>query len=309
MDNSHLRTPPLDPLRGFVAAASELSFTRAAERLHLTQSAVSRQVQTLEEALGVRLFERGTRELRLTAAGSRLYAAARVWLDEYRGLADQLARREKRPPLTVTASIGIASLWLVPRLSAFQSANPGIDVRVAAGNRILDLERDGIDVAIRHCADRDAPPGAERLFGESVVPVASPALGLTHLDHASLPHSVLLDFEDNRYPWLRWDDWLAAMGLEDVAPGGRLVFSHYDQLIQAAVAGQGVAIGRIELVDRMTGSGQLVALAGTRRRVEGRGYWLVLPPPPWREDVVRFADWVRQEAATSFSQAAGMMGG
>ncbi len=306
MDKVSGRLPPLDPLRGFVAAARELSFTRAAEALNLTQSAVSRQVQTLEQALGVRLFERGTRELRLTAEGARLHAAARVWLEEYRQLADQLARRDRRPPLTVTASIGIAALWLVPRLSGFQAANPGIDVRVAAGNRILDLERDGIDVAIRHCADRDAPPGAERLFGESVIPVASPSLGLVRLDHETLPRSVLLDFEDNRYPWLRWDDWLAAMGLEDVTPGGRLVFSHYDQLIQAAVAGQGVAIGRIELVDRMTASGQLVALAGTRRRVEGRGYWLVLPPAPWREDVARFADWVRHEAADSFTQSDGL---
>lgn len=303
MDKSALRIPPLDPLRGFVAAARELSFTRAAAALHLTQSAVSRQVQSLEQALGVRLFERGVRELRLTPAGARLFASAQVWLDEYRLLADQLAQRERRQPLTVTASIGIAALWLVPRLSGFQAAYPGVDVRLAAGNRIMDLARDGIDVAIRYCADRDAPAGASRLFGESVVPVASPALGLAALDRETLPRTVLLDFEDSRYPWLRWDDWLAAMGLEGVEPGARLVFSHYDQLIQAAVSGQGVAIGRAELVDRMTGSGQLVALGGTRRQVEGRGFWLVLPPPPWREDLVHFADWVRAEAAAAVRRA------
>ncbi len=303
MDNETRRLPPLDPLKGFCAAARTLSFTRAARELHLTQSAVSRQVQTLEQALGLRLFERGVRELRLTAAGRRLYQQASGWLEAYALLAEEFADKTRRRPITVTASIGIAALWLVPRLAGFQAAHPGVDVRVAAGNRILDLERDGIDVAIRYCADKDVPAGAERLFGESVVPVASPSLGIARLDRETLPRLALLDFDDPRYPWLRWDDWLAAMGLDGVAPATRLSFSHYDQLIQATVAGQGVAIGRSELVDRMTASGQLVALACARRRVEGRGSWLILPPPPRRQEVEHFAAWVRAEAAAAVRAA------
>lgn len=296
--------PPLEPLKGFVEAARTLSFTRAATALHLSQSAVSRQVQTLEQALGVRLFERGVRELRLTTAGRRLFTAAAEWLDHYGRLADEFDRRELRRPITVTASIGIAALWLVPRLSAFQAAHPEIDVRIAAGNRILDLARDGIDLAIRYCRDQDAPPGARRLFGESVVPVASPALAIQRIDRDTLPQLVLLEFDEPGYPWLRWDDWLAAMELDQVAPAGRLEFSHYDQLIQAAVAGHGVAIGRAELVDRMTRSGQLRALGCDRRKVEGRGFWLILPPAPRREEIDHFAAWVCAEAEEAVAAAA-----
>lgn len=299
-----MKLPPLDPLRAFVVAADTLSFTRAAERLFLSQSAVSRQIQSLEAGLGVRLFERGVRELRLTAAGEQLFDAARRWLDDYAALAARLRDPDHRRPVTITASIGIAALWLVPRLAGFQAAHPDVDVRIAAGNRILDLARDGIDVAIRYCADRDAPPGAERLFGESVVPVASPALGLRALDRETLPKTVLLDYEDPRYPWLRWDDWLAATGLERIAPRARLVFSHYDQLIQAAAAGQGVAIGRAGLVDRMTRDGLLAPVGDVRREIVGRGSWLVLAPGEPREDVRRFADWVRAEAASAAPPAA-----
>ena len=308
MDSSRRRLPPLEPLKGFVASARTLSFTRAASSLHLTQSAVSRQVQTLEQALGVALFERGVRELRLTADGVRLYEAAAGWLEHYARLADEFARHELRRPVTVTASIGIAALWLVPRLSGFESANPGIDVRIAVGNRIVDMGREGIDLAIRYCRDVDAPSGSERLFGESVVPVASPALDVVKIDRETLPTLTLLEFDDPRYPWLRWDDWLAAMALEQVAPAARLEFSHYDQLIQAAVAGQGVAIGRAELVDRMTHSGQLHIVGGERRRVEGRGFWLILPAPPWRGEVARFAAWVRGEARAAVDAAAAAYG-
>ena len=304
MDEPLLRLPPLDPLRGFVVAARHLSFTRAAEDLFLTQSAISRQVQTLESALGLRLFERGTRQLSLTPAGAQLLRAAEGWLMDYAELAERLQHGQQRRPVTVTASIGIATLWLVPRLAQFQRLHPDIDVRLAAGNRLLDLRRDGIDVAIRYCADKDAPPGAERLFGESVVPVASPVLGLVQLDGDALSRVALLEFDDPRYPWLRWDDWLAAAGLEGMSPRARLTYSHYDQLIHAAVAGQGVAIGRTQLVDRLISAGQLVPLGNSRRDVAGRGFWLInaLAEPP--ENVRRFGEWVRSEGALSLAESA-----
>ncbi|MCK9988077.1 MAG: LysR family transcriptional regulator, glycine cleavage system transcriptional activator, partial [Azoarcus sp.] len=123
MRTAPARLPPLDPLRGFVAAARHLSFTRAAEELFLTQSAISRQVQALEDALGVALFVRGVRSLALTAEGARLARAAEAWLAEYAALADTLRPRCPRP-VTVTASIGISALWLVPRLARFQARHP-----------------------------------------------------------------------------------------------------------------------------------------------------------------------------------------
>lgn len=296
MPLAHL--PPLDPLRGFVAAARHLSFTRAAEELFLTQSAISRQIQTLEAALGVALFVRGIRRLALTAEGARLAAAAQGWLDDYAALADTLRQHGPRP-VTVTASIGISALWLVPRLSRFQERHPDIDVRVAASNRVLDLAREDVDLAIRYCADRDAPVGSERLFGESVVPVAAPALAARPLDRDTLPETVLLDFDDPHYPWLRWNDWLLAMGLDKVRPRAVLVFNHYDQLIQAAVAGQGIAIGRAQLIDRLIADGRLKVVGSGRREMSDRGFWLVTAPGAPRPEVARFAEWLRAEAAAT----------
>ncbi|MBI4754824.1 MAG: LysR family transcriptional regulator [Betaproteobacteria bacterium] len=294
------RLPPLDPLRGFVASARHLSFTRAATELHLTQSAISRQVQTLEQALGVRLFVRGVRTLALTPQGERLFGRAEVWLREWGELAEALRAADRRRPVTVTASIGIAALWLVPRLLDFQARHPDIDVRLAAGNRMMDLAREGIDVAIRYCADRDAPPDARRLFGESVFPVASPAVGEgLVLCAATLPRLVLLDLDDVGYPWLRWDDWLAAIGLAGARPQAVVQFNHYDQMIQAAAAGQGLAIGRAALVAPMLADGRLVAVGDARREVAGRGYWLVTAPGEVREDVGRFVSWVLRQAGES----------
>jgi DNA-binding transcriptional LysR family regulator len=280
-----------------VAAARHLSFTRAAAELFLTQSAISRQIQTLEQALGVALFQRGTRSLALTEAGARLFREAEGWLADYAALARRLRQARGRQPVTVTATIGIATLWLVPRLTRFQARHPDIDVRLAAGNRIMDLAREGIDLAIRYCADRDAPAGAERLFGETVVPVASPAVGARPLARESLPETVLLEFDDPRYPWLGWDPWLAAVGLEGQAPRARVAYTHYDQLIQAAVAGQGIALGRTWLTDGLVAEGRLVVVGAARREVDGWGFWLVAAPGEMRPEVARFADWVRAESA------------
>lgn len=302
MHNALAHLPPLEPLRGFVCAARHLSFTRAAEELFLTQSAISRQVQALEAAFGVPLFVRGTRSLALTPAGARLAMAADGWLAEYATLAAELRGPSARP-VTVTATIGIAALWLVPRLSRFQDLYPEIDVRLAAGNRILDLAREGIDLAVRYCAERDAPAGAEPLFGESTMPVASPALAARPLDRETLSDTVLLDFDDIRYPWLRWGHWLTTLGLDGVRPRAVLVFNQYDQLIQAAVAGQGIAIGRAQLVDRLIASGQLKVVGDGRTEVTGRAFWLVRAPGSQRQEVARFADWLRAEAAATGATA------
>jgi LysR family glycine cleavage system transcriptional activator len=298
MHNNTGHLPPLEPLRGFVAAARHLSFTRAADELFLTQSAVSRQVQALEAALGVPLFVRGVRSLSLTAEGTRLALAADGWLADYARLAAEL-RADSPRAVTVTATIGISALWLVPRLSRFQEQHPDIDVRLAASNRILDLSREGIDVAIRYCSEREAPASAKRLFGETTVPVASPALAARPLDAETLPQTVLLDYDDARYPWLRWGHWLAAMGLDRVRPRGVLVFNQYDQLIQAAVAGQGIAIGRAQLVDGLIAAGQLKRVGNAPSEPTGRAFWLIRAVGAPRPQVERFAEWVLAEAGVT----------
>ena len=143
------RLPSLDLLKGFEAAARQLSFTRAAEELFLTQSALSRQMQTLEEQIGFALFERRHRELRLTDAGQILQATARNVLDELAQAVAKIRREQTALPLTVSTNQPFASVWLIPRLARFRARHPAVVVFISADKRIVDLERERIDLAVR----------------------------------------------------------------------------------------------------------------------------------------------------------------
>jgi LysR family transcriptional regulator, glycine cleavage system transcriptional activator len=301
--------PPLDLLPGFEAAARHLSFTKAAEELFLTQSAISRQVQGLEEALGVALFQRKHRALLLTDAGQLLQQAVARHLRELRDTVERITEEPVRM-LTVTTLVTFASLWLIPRLANFRRQSPGIDVRIAAANEILDLERDRVDVAIRYVAPERAPAGSLKLFGEEVVPMCAPALLKDKTrplrEPADLVRHVLLhdDPENSRYQaqYLQWDIWLQAMGLPDLEPAGSVRFSHYDQMIQAAVRGEGVALGRLPLMSQQIEDGSLVA-PFEKARARGRGtkstrayYVLTAPAAIARPEVKAFIDWLVEEA-------------
>src|SRR5690349_24407299 len=205
--------PSLDLLQGFEAAARHLSFTKAGEELFLTQSAVSRQIKELEDQLGVSLFERRHRALVLTEAGQQFYAAAAQVLTTMRGATERLRAATGRPrPLSVTTTTSFAALWLIPRLAGFTRDHPGIDVRITADTRVQDLERDGLDVAIRHGPPSLAGPNAVRLFGERVFPVCSPKLLKKNPLRvpADLKNHCLLQYDDPdvRHPWLNWKTWL-----------------------------------------------------------------------------------------------------
>jgi LysR family transcriptional regulator, glycine cleavage system transcriptional activator len=298
MPSPLVRLPPLDLIRGFVAVGRRMSITLAAEDLCLTQSALSRQVHALEERLGVALFTRGYRSIAFTPAGERLFRTAEHALQQLQDVCEALDRQAARQPVTITASIGVTGLWLLPRLGGFQQRYPKIDLRVAANDRNLDLRAEGIDLGIRYCAPKSAPPGAVRLFDEAVVPVAHPSLGLARLDDpAVLAEHVLLEFDGPRRPLLRWADQLAATGLADTPPKGMLRFNQYDQVIQAALAGQGIALGRIGLIEPLIAAKRLVALAdGTAGRTTAFGYWLHQADATPRQDVLDVVDWIRAEA-------------
>ena len=152
-------------------------------------------------------------------------------------------------PVTLSASIGFTGLWLLPRLSRFQALHPGVDLRISANNGLVNLRNEGIDLAIRYTSPSQVPEGCVRLFGESVAPVVHPALGVKLLRSTrDLTKLNLLEFDDPHHPWLQWDDWLTAAGWGHAKPRGILNFNQYDQLIQAAIAGQGVALGRLQLI-------------------------------------------------------------
>ncbi|NIE66413.1 LysR substrate-binding domain-containing protein [Burkholderia sp. Ax-1719] len=295
-----VKLPSLDFIRGFVAVGRRMSITLAAEDLCLTQSAVSRQVNALETQLGVRLLNRGYRSITFTPEGERLFRAAEGAVAQLQDVVDALMQPRVRQPVTITASLGVAGLWLLPRLGALQDRHPGIDLRVAATDKVLDLRAGGIDLALRY-APANASPGAfataHRLYEEYVMPVAHPSLGVATLDAATLARHVLLEFDGPRRPMLRWPDHLGALGLEGQPARGVLRFNRYDQVIQAALAGRGIALGRLALVGPMLADGRLVAI-GAPGEPTGYAYWLHQSDASARADVSAVVDWIMDEART-----------
>lgn len=271
--------PPLDALRAFEAAARHLSFTRAAQQLFITQSAVSKQVHALESALAVRLFERKTRALLLTAAGERLQRAVAAAFAELRAASADL-RGGDEPTVTLATTQAFASFWLIPRLADFRRHHPGIDIRISADTRLVDLDRGRFDAAVRYLQDRNAPATALRLFGDTVLPVASPALLKTVgplAKPADLARHVLLVYEDGeqRRPWLSWPAWLEMAGVADLRPAGSVAFNQYEPTIRAALDGQGVALATQALVADLLRVGKLVAPL-PQRFSNPRAYYFLL---------------------------------
>jgi len=296
------RLPSLDLLKGFDAAARHLSFTRGAEDLFLTQSALSRQIQTLEEQLGVALFERRHRELRLTDAGQILHISAKNVLDELAHAVAKIRREQSTQPLTVSTNQPFAAMWLIPRLSQFRELYPDVDVFISADNRIVDLERERIDLAVRYCTEAMAPPGSPRLFGERLVPVCSPSLAADRERPLKRPedlarHTLLhIDDERGRFPWLNWSVWLAAIGIRDLKPAGSLRFNHFDQVMQAALGGQGVALGRVPLIDSLLRERRLVA-PFRDKYATSRAYFVVTTNQASMRPAARaFVEWLCEEA-------------
>lgn len=288
----------MEPLRGFVAVGRHMSITLAAAELCLTQSAVSRQVQALEQRLGVRLLRRGHRSIAFTEEGARLFRHADLALRQLQDTLAAVAPPDARRPVTVSASVGVTGLWLLPRMGRFQLRHPDIDLRVAAGNRLVDLRAENVDLAIRYCAGADAPAGALRLFEERVAPVARPVPGLRRLRAAAdLDGQVLLEYEDARRPWLQWATWLEARGWRP-RPKAMLRFNQYDQVVHAAMAGQGIALGRLPLLRQWVAEKRLRVL-DTPRLPQGtdHAYWLLRAAEAPRKSVRAVADWLIKEAA------------
>ncbi|CAG9187330.1 LysR substrate-binding domain-containing protein [Cupriavidus pinatubonensis] len=292
-----VRLFPLDLLKGFVAVGRRMSITQAADDLCLTQSAVSRQIHALEEQLKVPLFVRKHRGVAFTAEGERLFRSADSALQQLQDVVAEVRRNEVHRPVTVTASIGVTGLWLLPRLGSLQRTHPHLDVRLSASNRISDLRAEGIDLAVRYCRDAAAPPDAMRLFGENIAPVAHPSLLADAGPHDDvLLELPLLEFDDPR-PWLQWRGWLEPRGYRQASQRGMLRFNQYDQVIHAALAGQGIALGRLELMRPLIEGGQLVIVPTIRSAPPSpNAYWLIFATPDPRNDVRRVAEWICEQA-------------
>ena len=296
--------PPLEFLRGFEAAARHLSFTRAAAELFLTQSAISRQIQALESFVGVPLFERRHKALALTPAGESYHRTVAQMLDALRDATRRLKETRTGHVLTVTTTVSFAALWLVPRLARFRREHPNVDVRISATPEVVDMEREGIDIAIRDCPLSKAPPGAAFLVGEQLMPVCSPDYMREAKREkrplskpADLQHHVLLNLHDaaRRWPWLTWNAWFEAMGVPELTPASTLTLDQYDQVLNAAFHGQGIALGRMSLASQYVRSKQLVALFGREQRL-ARGYHAIYAATAQeRDDAREFVEWISGE--------------
>lgn len=290
----------LDLLRGFRLAARHLSFTRAAQELCVTQSAISREVKTLEDQIGQPLFRRVHRALQLTRAGEELYRAT----DDALALLDAAAERiaETGETVSVTTTTALASLWLAPKLPRFNRLHPAINVRIVASNEKPDLEREQLDIAIRFVPKGADTPSGERLFDCEIFPVCSPALIGNETRPLKIPadlaHHVRLDFETIRdgRPWSEWDVWFGAMKIPAVKPASTLRFSQYDHVIPAAIDGGGVAMGaRPHLAPHLT-AGILCAPFGSDSTANLGSFYVVTRPNAIASDATEaFLAWLRSE--------------
>lgn len=290
----------LDLLRTFRAAGAHLSFTRAARELFVTQSAVSHSVRALEEQLGQALFHRVNRALKLTHAGEALYRAADDALNLIDAATDRLVASGRTLGVTTTAAL--ASAWLVPRLRDFVRTNPDTDVRIVASNDRIDLEREHLDLAILFVPRWETPPEGERLVEYLQFPVCSPALARSRSNPlrvpADLARHVRLDFETVVYgrPWYDWEHWSKAKQLGSITPARTMRFSHYDQVIQAAINGSGVAIGKWPHLATHLRQGVLCAPFGREWVANLGGFYLVLTRGAGTiGPEQRFVEWLRDQ--------------
>jgi LysR family glycine cleavage system transcriptional activator len=292
-----LRAMSLDALRGFESTARHLSFTAAAEELCITQSAVSKQIKSLEDALGKALFLRGGKGLSLTPQGRELQEAARAALAQLGSAVDRLLAVD-RASVAVTTTPSFAALWLAPKLAKFQLQEPAIDVRVDASEARVNLEREGMDLAVRLMPVLPGE-GPLPLLQEQALLVAAPAVAARIHSPADILHTPLLVYHDpaRRFLWMSWTAWYERLGLQPSARQPCLYFSQYEHVLTAAVQGAGVAIGRTPLVLPLAGSGQLnVVLPG--QTVPGLGYHIVMSAhSAQRPAAQKLRAWLERELA------------
>lgn len=304
--------PPMNALRAFEAVARNGSFKRAADELHVTPAAVSHQIKTLEDFLGFSLLDRDSRTLSLTPAGRRCYPGIHAGFESIRLGIAQAQARGALAGLAITAGPAFVSKWLAPRLAGFAAARPEIDTRIVAGLAIVDLEAEGIDVAIRfgdprriESADRTRL-SVERLVEESVTPLVSPNLasGLANgsangsanaADLAGLPliHDDSLRAVSPDVP--DWAAWLSAAAISGVDPARGLRFSNADHALQAAMDGAGIVLGRRVLAAPDIAAGRLLAPFPLAL---SSGLWFHFVTPLTRRAdpaVAAFAEWMREQ--------------
>ncbi|WP_435036904.1 transcriptional regulator GcvA [Pseudomonas neuropathica] len=278
-----VRLPSLNGLRAFEAVARHMSFTKAAEELNVTQTAVSHQIRRLEAELGVPLFLRLNEGLALSEDGQAYLPGVRA--------TEQLLESRDNSVLTISTLVSVASKWLLPRLPSFQQAFPTIDVRISASTELVDFRKGTIDAAIRYGRGDWKGLRGDFLMSDEIFPVCSPALAKTLRTPADLASHTLLQVSGATAG--DWSAWLRAAGQPaQLAEGPRLTFDLAMMAVQAAVDGQGVCIGRSTYVEDDLQAGRLVVPFDLRLKDE-QGFYLVTPHETAQsKKIVAFRTWL-----------------
>lgn len=299
--------PPLNALKAFESAGRHLSFTKAAAELNVTPAAVSHQVKALEDLLGVPLFNRLTRALRLTEAGQAALPTLGQGFDKLARGVEQIRAFGDSEVLTISVSPSFGAMWLVPRLERFRIRHPDIEIRLDGTDRRIDLTRDDADVALRYGPGGYSGVRVDRLFGQANTPVCSPALlnGDPPLrTPEDLRHHTLLhvDWKDAEASWRMW---LLAAGLDDIDPTRGPRFTLESMAVQAALDGQGVALVGDMLVADELAAGRLVRPFDRSLSTPLSFSYYLLSPKDSDEQpkVAAFRDWLLEEARASRPEA------
>lgn len=294
------RLPPLSALRSFEAAARHGSFKQAAQELGVTPTAISHQIRALEAHTGLALFARHTRSVVLTDAGAQLYPVLKDGFDAFAHGLERLTRRRGRAQVTISATIAFTARWLVPRVTAFRALYPHIDLQLQASDDVVDLSALEVDIAVRY--GNGPYPGFDsaQLFADQFAPVVNPMLSIATA--ADLLRRPRIEFQ-----WRRrhpdnptWTRWFAAAGLPEPEEPPQLRFSDESHAIQAAVAGQGIALASSVLVKDDLVAGHLVQPFGPV--ISGFGYHLLKREGESAAATIATAQWLLSEAEASIAQ-------
>lgn len=296
------KLPPLATLRAFEAAARHLSFKRAAEELAVTPTAISHQIRLLEETLGQQLFERRTRCVIMTPAAQTLYTPLRDSFDAIVQAVERVSAIKAASTVTLTATTVFTSKWLAPRVASFRERFPGINLRLLASEDVIDLRSGAADIAVRYGAGTYPGCRSQLLFQEMFAPVCSPHLNVrtpADLEGHALIHSEWRQQDESTPTWQRW---YVEAGLPYQRAGSDVVFTDETHAIQAAVAGQGIALAGVTLVADELTAGNLSVPFGPM--LTGRGFYLVIPDNHLDDgNVEAVREWLTGEAASFVSRS------
>lgn len=302
------RLPPLTSLRAFVATARHLSFTRAADELHVTSAAIGQQIRLLEDYIGQALFLRNRGQLELTDTGMTLMPGLTDAFDRVLDTMARLTVGSDSAPIRVSVAPSFASKWLVPRLTALRRRAPDLEVLIDASVKLVDPARDETDCVIRYGLGAYPGLAVDKVFSEAILPVCSPQLA-DRYDLYRGPQALLgvpllhEDGPERDASCPEWSAWLRANGVDLRVGEPGMRFNQSSLVLDAAMAGQGVGLGKLRLVEADLAAGRLVSPFGSPQPVEFSYYFAATPSKARLARVSLFRDWLLAEATMTRTAA------